>query len=71
MKLNSKGPYPGSEREIKFRRCLFTFSIKSEIRKFLEKIHQASEGLGEGDLRWLTVQSSKLSASLRLFFTMF
>ena len=32
LKLNSKGPYPSSEREIKFRRCLFTFSIKREIR---------------------------------------
>ena len=34
QKLNSKGPYPSSEREIKFRRCLFTFSIKREIRHF-------------------------------------
>ena len=25
-------PYPSSEREIKFRRCLFTSSIKREIR---------------------------------------
>ena len=30
--LNSKGPYLSSESEIKFRRCLFTFSIKHEIR---------------------------------------
>ena len=36
MKLNSKGPYPSSDREIKFRRCLFTFSIKGEFGKFLE-----------------------------------
>ena len=32
LRLNSKGPYPSSEREIKFRRCLFTFSIKRKIR---------------------------------------
>ena len=31
LRLNSKGPYPSSEREIKFRRCLFTFSIKRKI----------------------------------------
>ena len=53
MKLNSKGPYPSSDREIKFRRCLITFSMKREIRKFLEEIHQASEGLGEGDFQVL------------------
>ena len=29
-KLNFKGPYPSSEREVKFRRCLFTSSIKRE-----------------------------------------
>ena len=32
MELNCEGPYPSSEREIKFRRCLFTHSIKREIR---------------------------------------
>ena len=32
LKLNSKRPYPSSEREIIFRRCLFTFSIKRKIR---------------------------------------
>ena len=32
LNLNSKGPYPNSEREIKFRRYLFTFSIKFKIR---------------------------------------
>ena len=31
---NSWGPYPSSGREMKFRRCLFTFSIKREIRYF-------------------------------------
>ena len=34
MELNCEGPYPSSEREIKFRRCLFTHSIKREIRHF-------------------------------------
>ena len=28
------GPYLSSERGIKFRRCLFTFSVKREIRHF-------------------------------------
>ena len=32
LNLNSKGPYPRSERGIKFRLYLFTFSIKREIR---------------------------------------
>ena len=32
--LNSKRPYPSPEREIEFRRCLFMFSIKREIRQF-------------------------------------
>ena len=34
LELNSEGPYPSSEKEIKFRRCLFTHSIKHEIRHF-------------------------------------
>ena len=34
LNLNSKGPYSRSESKIKFRRCLFTFSIKHEIRHF-------------------------------------
>ena len=34
LNLNSKGPYPSSEREITFRRCLFTFSVKRESRHF-------------------------------------
>ena len=33
-KLNFKGPYSSSEREIKFHRCLITSSIKREIRHF-------------------------------------
>ena len=34
LNLNSKGPYPSSGREIKFLRCLFTFSIKRKIWHF-------------------------------------
>ena len=34
MRLNSKGPHPSSERKVKFRRYLFTFSIKRKIRYF-------------------------------------
>ena len=34
LKLNFKGPNSSSEREIKFRRWLFTSSIKREIRHF-------------------------------------
>ena len=34
LNLNSKEPYPSSEREIKFCRCLLTFSIKREIWHF-------------------------------------
>ena len=34
LEVNSKRPYPSSEREIKFRCCFLTFSIKREIRHF-------------------------------------
>ena len=34
LKLNFKWPYSSSEREIKFRRCLFTSPLKREIRHF-------------------------------------
>ena len=34
LNLNSKGPYSSSESKMKFLRCLFTFSIKHEIRHF-------------------------------------
>ena len=34
LELNSQGPYPSSKTEIKFRRCLFTSSIKREISHF-------------------------------------
>ena len=33
LELNSEGPYPSAERDTKFRRCLFTYSIKREIRR--------------------------------------
>ena len=32
LELKSLRPYPSSEGEIKFRRCLFTYSTKREIR---------------------------------------
>ena len=34
LNLNSREPYSSSESEIKFRRCLFTFSLNYEIRHF-------------------------------------
>ena len=43
-KLNSKGPYSSPESEIKFRRCLFTFSIKHEIRHFRVVVVQKRQG---------------------------
>ena len=38
--MNSKGPYSSSGSEIKFRRRLFTFSIKHEIRHFFVVVVQ-------------------------------
>ena len=43
LKLNFKGPYSSSEREIKLRRCLFTSSIKREIRHFHVVVVQKRE----------------------------
>ena len=43
LKLNFKGPYSSSEREIKFRRCLFTSSMKREIRHFRVAVVQKRE----------------------------
>ena len=34
LELNSQGPYPSSEREIKLRRYLSTFSIKRKVWHF-------------------------------------
>ena len=34
LELNSQGPYPSAAGETKFRRCLFTYSTKREIRHF-------------------------------------
>ena len=34
LKVNSGGPYRSSEREIKFRRRLFTASVKREMKHF-------------------------------------
>ena len=43
LKLNFKGLYPSSEREIRFRRCLFTSSIKCKIRHFHVVVVQKQE----------------------------
>ena len=43
QKLNSKGPYLSSEREIKFRRCLFLLSTKREVRHFYVVVVQNGE----------------------------
>ena len=34
LELNSEGPYPSSKKKIEFRRHLFTYPIKREIRHF-------------------------------------
>ena len=44
LNLNSKGRYSSPESEIKFRRCLFTFSIKHEIRHFRVVVVQKRQG---------------------------
>ena len=43
LKLNFKGPYLILEREMKFCRCLFTFFIKREIRRFHVVVVQKRE----------------------------
>ena len=43
LKRNFKGPNSSSEREIKFRRWLFTSSIKREIRHFHVVVVQKRE----------------------------
>ena len=43
LKLNFKWPYSRSEREIKFRRCLFTSPLKREIRHFHVEVVQKQE----------------------------
>ena len=51
LNLNSKGPYPSSEREIKFRRCLFTFfSVKREIRHFHVVVGKKSKEIYKSEL---------------------
>ena len=44
LKLNFKGPWPSSEREIKFRRCLFTSSIKRKISHSVSRRSRAKTG---------------------------
>ena len=41
--FESKRPYSSSESEITFRRCLFTFSVKQEIRHFHAVVVQNRE----------------------------
>ena len=43
LKLNFKGQCSSSEREIKFRRCLFTSSINRKIRHFHVVVVQKQE----------------------------
>ena len=59
LKLNFKGPYLSSETEIKFRLCLFTFSIKHEIRHFHVVVVQKRER---------NVQKSERDARAKLLF---
>ena len=44
LKLNFKGPWSSSEREIQFRRCLFTSSIKRKIRHSVSRRSRANTG---------------------------
>ena len=49
LEFNSEGPYPSSEREIKFRRCLFMYSIKREIRHFhVVVVHKRQRNVQKG-----------------------
>ena len=43
LELNASGPYPSAERETKFRRWLFTYSIKREIRHFYVVVVQSRQ----------------------------
>ena len=43
LKLNFKRPYPSSEREVIFRRCLFTPSITRKVRYFHVVVVQKQE----------------------------
>ena len=43
LNLHSKGPYSSSEREIKFRCCLITFSIKHDISHLLVIVVQTRQ----------------------------
>ena len=44
LKLNFKASYPSSEKQIKSRRCLFTFSTKREFRHFHVVVVQKRQG---------------------------
>ena len=53
LELNSLGPYPSTEREIKFGRCLLTSFIKREIGHFHVVVVQkrAKKCTKKGDAR--------------------
>ena len=57
LELNSYGPYPSTEREIKFRRCLFTSSIKRQIRQHVVVVQKRAKKC-----------TKKLDASAKLLF---
>ena len=44
------GPYPSSGREIKFRRGLFTFSTKREIRHFHVVVAQKRRNVQKSEM---------------------
>ena len=53
-----KEPYPSSEREIKFRRCLFTFSTKRVISHFHVVVVQKRQRIVQKSV--MRVQSCRL-----------
>ena len=69
LKLNFKWPYSSSEREIKFRRCLFTSPLKREIRHFHVEVVQKQERNVQKNV--MHVQSCCLLMKPVLFFFTF
>ena len=69
LDLNSKGPYSSSEREITFRRCLFTFSIKHEIRHLLVVLVRKRQRNEVYEKAWCTCKVVVLSFNPVIFFT--
>ena len=64
--LNFRGPYRSSKREIKFRRCLFTSSIKRKIRHFHVVVVQKQERNVQNSV--MHVRSCCLGLLNQLFF---